>query len=230
MPISWMRTLGLRENTNRAVPALLCVGSGWALGRPACGAAAPGAWRTGGLAAAAPEQAPGSPAAGQSVLKGGAGGRLGGHWRRRRGREASGRGDRQGGSAPHAESAGPPKQVRQARAPRFAPWIPGAEGTRARGVPGKPRASSAGRLGRGRRVGFAGAQSRATGAVRGNPAPRADLGSFSLTCPHLCAAGRAGRGEWKMWAPRSLGDRSCLLKFQETKQTFFSPFLTSWEN
>lgn len=66
MPISWMRTLGLRENTNRAVPALLCVGSGWALGRPACGAAAPGARRTGGLAAAGPEQAPGSPAAGQS--------------------------------------------------------------------------------------------------------------------------------------------------------------------
>lgn len=135
MPISWMRTLGLRENTNRAVPALLCVGSGWALGRPACGAAAPGARRTGGLAAAGPEQAPGSPAAGQSVLKGGAGGRLGGHWRRRRGREASGRGDRQGGSAPHAERAGPPEQVRPARAPRFAPWIPGAEGTRARGGP-----------------------------------------------------------------------------------------------
>lgn len=28
----------------------------------------------------------------------------------------------------------------------------------------------------------------------GNPAPRADLGSFSPTCPHLCAAGRADKG------------------------------------
>ena len=80
-------------------------------------------------------------------------------------------------------------------------------------------------LGRGHRVGFAGAQSRATGAVRGTlllERTWAPSVSPVLTC---VLTGEEVRGAWKMWALRALGDRSCLLKFQETKQTSFSPFL-----
>ena len=58
----------------------------------------------------------------------------------------------------------------------------------------------------------------------GNPATGADLGSHSLGV--LCALqAKEVRGAWQVWAPLALGDRSCLLKFQETKQTSLSPFL-----
>lgn len=99
----------------------------------------------------------------------------------------------------------------------------GSEGGRdlGRRGPGKPRAASARR-----RVGFTEPEARraTVGAGAGNPATGADLGSHSLGA--LCALqAKEVRGVWQVRAPRALGDRSCLLKFQETKQTSLSPFL-----
>lgn len=90
------------------------------------------------------------------------------------------------------------------------------------GAPGKPRAAFPRRP-----VGFTEpeAQSATVGAGAGKPATGADLGSRCLGVLICALQAKEVRGAWQVWAPRGLGDRSCLLKCQETKQTSLSPFL-----
>ena len=90
------------------------------------------------------------------------------------------------------------------------------------GAPGKPCAASPRRP-----VGFTEpeAQSATVGAGAGKPATGADLGSRCLGVLICALQEKEVRGAWQVWAPRGLGDRSCLLKFQETKQTSLSPSL-----